>query len=112
MDQRLSKALEHANYVQSFKNKKRILEQKYQKDIMLYYKGHAFESTVSLVSFALNQSEPYWIVDSNNVPVYIDKVLDFYTKLKDTYNTATTSFGVEYEKMLKGKKSVQGILDV
>lgn len=112
MDQRLSKALEYASYVKSFKDKKRILQQKYHKDIILYYKGHAFNSSLEIISFALNQSAPYWIVDANDVPVYIDEVLDFYTKLKDTYNSATESFGIEYNSMLKSEKTVQGLFDV
>lgn len=112
MDKRLSNALEYADYVKSFKNRKRILEQKYEKDLMLYYKGHAFKSSLDLISYALNQGEPYWVVDTNGVPAYIEDVLDFYTKLKDTYNTATASFGTEYKAMLESKRSVQGLLDV
>ena len=111
MDKRLSKALEYADYVKAFKNKKRIIEQKYQKDLMLYYKGHAFKTTLELITFALNQGEPYWLVDANGVPLYIDEVLDFYTQLKNTHKRATTSYGIEYEKMLKSKRSVEGLLN-
>lgn len=112
MDQRLSKALEYADYVKTFKNKKRILQQKYEKDCILYYNGHAFVCSIELIAFALNQGEPYWIVDANGVPAHIEQVLDFYTKVKDTYFSATESYGVEYNKMLSGKRSVEGLLDV
>ena len=112
MDKRLKDALEYANYVDSFNNQKRILQQKYEKDLMLYWKGHAFKSSIELISYAINQGAPYWVTDTNNIPCLIDDVLDFHRKLEETYNTATTSYGEEYKKMLKSKRSVEGLLSV
>lgn len=112
MDPRLKDALEHADYVTTFNNQKRLLQQKYKKDCILYYKGHAFVSSVELLAFALNQGEAYWLIDANNVPVYIDDVLDFYTQLKNKYNSATSSYGEAYNEMLSSKRNVEGLFGV
>lgn len=112
MDKRLKDALEYANYVDAFKNQKRILQQKYEKDLVLYWKGHAFKASVELISFAVNQGSSYWVTDINNIPCFIDEVLEFHKQLQETYNTATTSFGEAYAEMLKGKRSVEGLFSV
>ena len=112
MDKRLKDALEYASYVDAFNNQKRILQQKYEKDLMLYWKGHAFRSSIELISFAVNQGSPYWVTDVNNIPCYIEEVLEFHKQLQQTYANATTSYGEEYEKILKSKRSVEGLLRV
>lgn len=112
MDQRLKDALEHADYVTTFNNQKRILQQKFQKESILYYQGHAFTASVELLAFAINQSEDYWVIDNNKIPVHITKVLDFYEKLKETYHNATQNYGNEYAKMLENKKTVEGLFGV
>ena len=53
MDQRLRKALEHADYVSTFKNQKRILQEKYAKECMVYYQGGQFTATREFISSIL-----------------------------------------------------------
>ena len=42
------KALEHADYVPTFKNPKRILQEKYAKECVVYYEGGQSQSSENL----------------------------------------------------------------
>ena len=111
MDQRLRKALEHADYVSTFKNQKRILQEKYAKECMVYYQGGQFTATREFISSILGIKCNIF-VDNNNNPIKIENKEDFYNTLLTAFTTASENYHSEYQKIIKSERTVQGILNV
>ncbi len=111
MDQRLKKALEHADYVTTFKNQKRILQEKYTKECVVYYCGGQFTATREFIASVLALRCQIF-VDNNNTPIEILDKEDFYNELVLAFTTATENYHSEYQKIVKSERTVQGILDV
>jgi len=115
MDEKLKKALDFSNYVITLNNHKRILSEKYQESIVLYYNGGKFSVTQPLISFCktlqdLNQDSTI-LIDDDTLPIEILDINDFITKILNAYATATNAYLVEYRKLIKNR-SVVGILDI
>jgi len=115
MDERLVKALETANIMKTLSDQKRVLNEKYQNDLLFFYNGSQFSVTHELISFcttlvSLNQDE-YVIVDDNGIPTLIENIEDFRSRLVDTYAQASNRYYTEYNK-LKNKRSIKDIIDL
>lgn len=113
MDERLQKALEFSNYMITLNNQKRILQEQYQNDLLYYFNGGQFTASQQLISFcqallALKQVEAI-LVDDNNIPVEVEDMAEFTTKIMNTYFLASNRFLSEYTK-LKTNRSVEGIV--
>lgn len=109
MDQRLSKALEFSNYLVTFKNQKRILEQQYISSCKLYYNGSEFTASPSLI--LMLELEHQYITDDRNIPIFISNIEEFKTQVKDTFKFATKTYYSEYQKLISNR-TVQGLIDV
>jgi|TARA_B110000259_G_scaffold26980_1_gene28274 hypothetical protein len=111
MDQRLQKALEHADYVTSFKNQKRVLREKYLKDCTIYYSGGQFTASREIIA-TLKSIDSSIFVDNNNTPIEIKTRGEFYDALVDAFSHATQSYYDSYQKLIQSERTVQGILNV
>lgn len=109
MDPRLSAALEFSNYLVTFKNQKRILEQQYIADCKLYYNGAEF--TVSPALISITELELQYIIDDKHLPVNISNTEAFKQQVREQFNTATKKYYTEYQKLVSNR-TVQGLVDV
>lgn len=113
MDEKLKKALDFANFQNTFANQKRILSDKYQNDLMYYNNGGKFTVTKELVNFvyvmqATGQTNVH-IADDNQTPIEIS-VNDFLDDILSVYFTATNEYHTAY-KNLSMNRSVDGLID-
>ena len=111
MDQRLTKALEYADYVTTFKNQKRVLLEKFKKNSTIYYEGGQFTASREFIATLMSIGSPIF-VDNNNTPIRIQTRGEFYNALPEAYESALESYYREYQKIVNSERSVQGILDV
>lgn len=115
MDERLQKALDISNFMASFNNQKRLLNEKYKDNLVYYYKGGQFTITQELVSFcqsliAMKQTDTI-LIDDNSLPVEVDDLETFTHALYTKYFEASNSYLTEYNK-LKSNRSVESIMDL
>jgi polysaccharide deacetylase 2 family uncharacterized protein YibQ len=115
MDDKLKKALDFSNYVIALNNHKRILSEKYQESVVMYYNGGKFTVNQTLISFCktLNDlhQEGTILVDDDTIPIEISNIKDFMSRALNEYVSATNTYLVEYRKLLKNR-SVAGIVDL
>lgn len=111
MDQRLKTALEYADYVTTFKNQKRVLQETYNKDCTVYYCGGQFKATREFITSVLAVKCDIF-VDNNLTPIEVLDKEDFYNVLDKAFTDATEKYHNEYQKIVKSQRTVQGIIDV
>jgi hypothetical protein len=116
MDDRLSKALEFANYRQTLAIQRKTLKEKI--DAKLTY-GHAtgiFKIDRSLITFVqmlidLGRVENVPLLDINETPILVPDLLVFRDEILDRYFTATYEYHEEYQK-IKSSRTVEKLLEV
>lgn len=113
MDERLEKALEVANYMTTLANQKKILQEKYQNDLIYFTNGAQFTASNDRIAFcnALVQHNQKQVVliDDNGSPAEIEDIAEFTENLIDTYSQAANKLHTEYAK-LKLKRSVEDLI--
>ncbi len=111
MDQRLKTALEYADYVTTFKNQKRVLQETYNKDCTVYYCGGQFTATREFITSVLAVKCDIF-VDNNQTPI---EVLNSKEKLQTIDNAigdlSKTDFEIAYY-YFKEELSYQEISEV
>jgi hypothetical protein len=115
MDERLQKALDIGNYMFTFNNQKRLLQEQYRENLVYYYQGGQFTISQELISFcqsliAMNQPSTI-LIDDNDLPVEIENLETFATDLYSKYFEASNRYLVEYSK-LKKNRSVESIMNL
>lgn len=113
MDERLTKALEFANYSVTLENQRRALKEKYLADIIFYHNGGCFAVTKELINFVktlvdTGNDTGVVLIDDNNVPVEIADLNVFLETILNKYFTASNEYYTEYQKLRK-QRSVEGI---
>ena len=113
MDERLSKALEFANYSVTLSNQRRALKEKFLADIIYYHNGGCFAVTKELINFVktlidTGNEEGVVLIDDNDVPVEIADMQNFLETILNKYFTASNEYYTEYQKIRK-QRSVEGI---
>jgi len=115
MDERLQKALDIGNYMFTFNNQKRLLQEQYKENLVYYYQGGQFTISQELISFcqsllAMNQTGTI-LIDDNDLPVEIENLETFAHELYSKYFEASNRYLVEYSK-LKKNRSVESIMNL
>lgn len=115
MDERLQKALDMGNYMFTFNNQKRLLQEQYKENLVYYYQGGQFTITQELISFcqsliSMNQTSTI-LIDDNDLPVEIENLKEFSEELYSKYFEASNRYLIEYNK-LKKNRSVESIIDL
>lgn len=114
MDERLSKALEFANYSVTLNNQRRSLKEKLLADVVHYSNGGCFTVTKELINFVktlvdTGNEQNVIMIDDNDVPIQIENLEDFLDTILNIYFTATNEYYTNY-KLLRINRSVEGIV--
>ena len=115
MDERLAKALEFSNFLETQNNQKRIFLAQYKENLVHYAHGHKFTVTQELINFVHTLSEMHPIsavvLDDNNTPFAITDIDKFAKELIGVYAFASRKYATDYAT-IKQNRSVQGLVDL
>ena len=115
MDERLAKALEFSNFLETQNNQKRIFLAQYKENLIHYTHGHKFTVTRELINFCHLLSEIHdedlVVLDDNDIPFVISNIDEFVKELLSVYTSASHKYATDYETIRKNK-SVQGLVDL
>ena len=113
MDEKLSKALEFANYTRTFEDQKKIIKEKYFDSLVHYTYGGQFSVTQTLITFVniiSSKAETAILIDDNNNPIKIDDLNKFYEDIVDLYFQASNIYYTELHEM-KSKRSIEKLVE-
>jgi hypothetical protein len=115
MDERLQKALEFSNFLETQNNQKRIFLAQYKENLVHYTRGHKFTVTQELINFVhtLSNMHPIGavVLDDNNTPFAITDIDEFAKEIMGVYVFASRKYAIDYES-IKHHRSVQGLIDL
>lgn len=104
VDERLAKALEASNYRLTLNIQRENSKLKLKNHLVYSQNGGIFKITQDFISFifALSQSKKSAVIlDSNENPVKIDDLEDFYENILDIYQEGMNDYLIEFEKFKK-----------
>ena len=114
MDDRLEKALEHANYKISLNRARKNLLLKFRSDLIFAQNGGTFSITAEFLSFVdllarTNNTEAVLIDDKEN-PIEIEDMVEFRDKALSLYHEASNTYLLGYSALKKARtvKSIAG----
>ena len=115
MDDKLTKALDFSNYMVTLNNQKRLLEEKYQQDLLYFHNGCQFSVTKEIVSFVKlllesEQTEDVVLTDDNGIPTVIKDIESFYNEILQVYFSASNTYHTEYI-ILKKQRTVEKLVN-
>lgn len=115
MQEQLKKALEFANYKQTFSIQKKALKEKVNAKLTYGFNGGIFHIDRNLMTFVemlLNNGRTTGVVllDLNDNPVLIEDLTAFKDEIFSRYFEATNEFFEQYQT-LKKSRSVEKLLD-
>jgi hypothetical protein len=95
-------------------NQKRLIQEKYEEDLLYFYKGSQFTVSRELITFVgamlEREQETLVITDDNGIPASVDDIEDFYDSIVDVYFSASNSYYAKYEA-LKKNRSVEKLVE-
>lgn len=115
MDERLEKALDFANYMQTLSNQRKMLQEQFKESLVYFYKGSQFTININLINYInwlidKDIIENVIFIDDNEIPVEVSNLSEFLEDIQDQYFTALNQYHAEYVK-LKSKRSVEKLID-
>ncbi len=115
MDERLEKALDFANYMQTLSNQRRVLQEQFNESLVYFYKGCQFTINTTLINYVnwlveKDNTENVIFVDDNEIPVEVIDLTQFLEDIQDQYFNALNTYHAEYNK-LKSNRSVEKLID-
>jgi hypothetical protein len=115
MNDKLSKALDIANYMVTLANEKKIIFEEYKQNLTHFSNGNTFFVSRELINFVktlidLGQTDAV-ILDDNNIPVDIENLAQFLETLLSVYTMAVNQYQTKYQA-LKNNRSVESILEL
>ena len=115
MQEQLKKALDFANYQQTFSIQRKALKEKIDAKLTYGFNGGLFRIDQSLLTFVdmlCNNSRTSGVVilDTNNNPVLIEDVVEFKNEILSRYFEATNEYFEKYQS-LKKSRSVEKMLE-
>lgn len=116
MDERLSKALDFANYRQTLAIQRKTLKEKIDAKLTYGHAGGVFKIDRSLLVFVqmlIDQGrvENVPLIDNNENPVLIQNLETFRNEILDRYFTATYEYLEDYQK-IKNSRTAEKLLDL
>lgn len=113
MDERLKKALEFSNYTLTLNTQLRLLEEKFNENIIYYFGGGQFAATEGRITFCLamlNKGHDELIMlDDNRTPIEVSNLQEFTDELTDRYFSATNEYQTGYNEIRKNR-NIEGIV--
>jgi hypothetical protein len=115
MHDHLKKALEFANYQQTFSIQRRMLKEKIEAKLTYGYNGGFFTIDRNLLTFVeilcnKGRNTGSVILDSNDNPILIDDLEAFKDEIFSRYFEATYEYHEAYQS-LKKSRSVEKLLE-
>jgi hypothetical protein len=115
MDERLEKALEFSNYTVTLNTQIRLLEEKFNENIIYYYNGGQFTALEGRITFCLAMlgagHEEIVLLDDNKTPIQVTDLEEFTDELTDRYFSATNEYQTGYNEIRKNR-SIKGIIEL
>jgi hypothetical protein len=115
MSERLTKALEFANYRQTLNNQIASLKSKTQTRLILSTNGGTFTVSQELITFVNTLIEKEYaesvLIDNYQNPIQIEDLSVFLDELMSRYFEVTNDYHVEYVKLRKARK-VHKLIDI
>ena len=116
MDERFEKAFEVANYMATLSNQRRILLTEFEQKLIYYINGATFKITPDLINFTKTMIDMGYInecafVDSNNLPVVISDVSEFFNDICSIYFESVNAYSVKYSE-LATKRRIKDIVEL
>lgn len=108
MEERLKKAMEHANYAATLSVARKNLDLRYRSDLLFSVNGGTFTVTPQLMCFVdlvqrQNDSDSAVFVDDKGIPIRIDDLKQFADDISQVYYRASNSYHFEFEKLRKAR---------
>ncbi len=115
MQEQLKKALDFANYQQTFSIQRKQLKEKIEIKLTYGFNGGLFRIDQHLLTFVdmlynNGRTSGVVILDSNDNPVLIDDMLLFRNEIFTRYFETTNDYFEQYQ-LLKKSRSVEKLLD-
>jgi hypothetical protein len=113
MDTRLKQALDLSTSLEMLANQKALTFSKYRQTQILYYNGGTFVADLPLLSAVgiLKTLEiEHILVDSNNIPILISDINEFYFLVQSRIIEANRQYYTEFED-LKKTRTPRGLLE-
>jgi hypothetical protein len=116
MDERVEKAFEVANYMATLSNQRRIILEEYNQKLVYYTNGATFKIDPNLINFTktvldIGHTTDVPFLDSNNVPVIISDVQDFFDSIVGVYFETLGEYAEKF-KELKSKRKISDIVEL
>tara|TARA_B100000497_G_C7691217_1_gene420345 strand:+ start:865 stop:1212 length:348 start_codon:yes stop_codon:yes gene_type:complete len=115
MDERLEKALEFSNFLETQNNQKRIFLKQYKDNLIHYAFGHKFTVSTQLINLlsvlSKTDQEQIVILDDNEIPVIIDDPKEFMNDIVGVYIFASRKYAKDYAD-IKENRSVEGLINL
>jgi hypothetical protein len=116
MDDQLKKALDFANYRQTFSIQRKTLKEKVDAKLTYGYNGGLFKIDRPLITFVqmlIDQGRTTGVplIDSNDNPILVDDLPAFKDEILDRYYTATLEYFEQYQA-LKKSRSVDKLVNL
>jgi hypothetical protein len=116
MQEEFQKALDFANYRQSFAIQRKTLKEKIDARLTYGLNGGIFKIDRNLLTFVetlcnKNRKSGVVLLDVNDNPILIDDLEAFRDEIFDRYFSATNEYLEEYQKIKKAR-SVESLLEV
>jgi hypothetical protein len=116
MDERIEKAFEVANYMATLSNQRRLMVEELNQQLIFYKNGATFKITPELISLAKTWIDAGTVrdrvfLDSNNFPVMIEDVQQFFDDITDQYSQALNAYFAKFVD-LKSKRKVFNIVEL
>lgn len=113
MDTRLKQALELSTSLEIIANQRALAFSKYRQTQILYYNGGTFVADIALltaVGMLKTVEVEHILVDSNNIPVLISDIEEFYFLVQSRIVEASRQYYTEFEELKKIRTS-RGLLE-
>jgi len=112
MDERLAKALEFSNFLETQNNQKRIFLKQFKDNLIHYAYGHKFTVSIQLINLlsVLTETDQQSIVilDDNELPIIINDPKEFMQNIVGVYIFASRKYAKDYAD-IKENRSVEGL---
>lgn len=115
MNEEFKKALDFANYRQTFAIQRKSLREKIDARLTYGHNGGIFKIDRNLLNFvemliARDRMNDVVLLDANDNPILVGDLVGFRDEIFDRYFTATNEYFEEYQKIKKAR-SVESLLE-
>ena len=115
MDERLEKALEFSNFLETQNNQKSIFLKQYKDNLVHYKYGHKITVTPALISFCKSMlsldQEQVVVLDDNETPFNVEDLTQFTREILGVYTFASRKYLYDYGK-IKKHRTVEGLTEL